>query len=682
MFHSSRSPLGFFSALVIVAPIFLAAVAQYIRVYQPIWIGRGEPADRAAAILFGGALALWLVALVMNRAQIDTRLNESDSTPTPARPAPTRGVIVSVIALAFFTFVLSGDNTFTQENILVWVLTIVVFFYAFWEPEKSWSEWRAWLGQARGFAEGIRLSPRVLVFGAILLLGAFLMFYNLDAIPAEMTSDHAEKIFDVNDVLQGARPIFFGRNTGREPLQFYLVAAFVELTKRSLDFYALKWITALLGWLVIPGAYLLARELFDDEVALWTAAFVAISQWHIAISRMGLRYPLAPVFIAPMLYFLIRALKHQRRNDFLLAGLMLGLGLHGYSTFRVAIPLAIFLIAFVPIIARKIVLIDVKRFAINIGLMFALALIIFMPLARYSFDHPDLFWYRALTRVSGAERSLPSDLIGTLAENFWNAGLMFNWEGENAWPTSVPGDPALDYISGGLFLLGVAFALYRAIRFREWTYALVLLLVAALLLPSALSIAFPNENPSFVRAGGAIPVVFILPALAITYATRALRQSLPRVLVLIVVIIFFGLALRANFLRYHRDYDLNYRRSSWNSSEVGAVMRAFAESVGAMDNVWIVAYPHWLDTRNVGINAGRIGWSNLVDKADQAAAHASISGNKLYLLSPQDRVNLTRLQEIFPEGQVRVLQSQSPNKDAILFFVPGANESLLPLVPK
>jgi len=397
---------------------------------------------------------------------------------------------------------------------------------------------------------------------------------------------------------------------------------------------------------------------------------------------MGLRYPLAPVFLAAMLYFLIRALKHHRRNDFLLAGVMLGLGLNGYSTFRIAIPLAIFLPAFLPIIAPKIAPRDGKQFAINIGLMFALAFVICLPLARYSFDHPDQFWYRALTRVSGAERALPTDLVGTFAENLWNAALMFNWEGENAWPTSVPGDPALDYISGGLFLLGVAFALYRAMRFREWTYALVLLLIAALLLPSAASIAFPNENPSFVRAGGAIPVVFILPALALTYATRALRQSLPRALALIVVIIFFGLALRANFLRYHRDYDLNYRRSSWNASEVGAVMRAFAASVGEMDNVWIVAYPHWLDTRNVGINAGRIGWSNLLDTADQAAAHANSGGNKLYILSPQDRANLTRLQEIFPEGQLRVLQSQSPNKDAILFFVPGANESLPPLVPK
>jgi hypothetical protein len=679
MTNSSRSPLRFFSAFAIIAPIFLAAIAQYIRIYQPTWIGRVAPPDRAAAILFGGALVLWLIALAMNRAQIETRLNESDPAPAPARPAPTRGVIVSVMALALFTFILSGDNTFTQENVLVWALTLAVFLYAFWEPPKNW---RVWWAQARGWTEGIRISPRALLFGAILLLGAFLMFYQLDAVPVEMTSDHAEKIFDVNDVLKGARPIFFARNTGREPLQFYLVAAFVELTNRSLDFNALKWITALLGWLVIPGAYLLARELFDDDVALWTAAFVATSQWHITISRMGLRYPLAPVFIAPMLYFLIRALKHQRRNDFLLAGVMLGLGLHGYSTFRVAIPVAIFVLAFAPMIARNLAPRDGKQFAINVILMFALALIIFMPLARYSFDHPDLFWYRALTRVSGAERALPTDLIGTFAGNLWNAALMFNWEGENAWPTSVPGDPALDYISGGLFLLGVAFALYRIIRFREWVHALVLLLIVALLLPSAASIAFPNENPSFVRAGGAIPVVFILPALALTYATRALRQALPRALIVIVVVIFFGLALRANFLRYHRDYDLNYRRSSWNSAEVGAVMRAFAESVGETDNVWIVAYPHWLDTRNVGINAGRIGWSNLVDNADQAAAHANSGGNKLYILSPQDRANLTRLQEIFPEGQLRVLQSQSPNKDAILYFVPSANESLPPLIPK
>ena len=54
--------------------------------------------------------------------------------------------------------------------------------------------------------------------------GAYFRYAQLDAIPPEMTSDHVEKLLDVNDVLQGKYRVYFERNTGREPLQFYLAA--------------------------------------------------------------------------------------------------------------------------------------------------------------------------------------------------------------------------------------------------------------------------------------------------------------------------------------------------------------------------------------------------------------------------------------------------------------------------
>ncbi len=54
-----------------------------------------------------------------------------------------------------------------------------------------------------------------------------------------------------------------------------------------------------------------------------------------AISRVGLRFPLSPLFVAPVLYYLLRGFRTGRRNDFLLAGLFQGIGLYGYSTIRI-----------------------------------------------------------------------------------------------------------------------------------------------------------------------------------------------------------------------------------------------------------------------------------------------------------------------------------------------------------
>jgi len=71
--------------------------------------------------------------------------------------------------------------------------------------------------------------------------------------------------------------------------------------------------------------------------------FAGIAYWPNVISRVALRFALYPAFFAPTLYFLIRGLKRKRWNDFLFAGIFLGLGLHGYSPFRI-VPFVVILV--------------------------------------------------------------------------------------------------------------------------------------------------------------------------------------------------------------------------------------------------------------------------------------------------------------------------------------------------
>ncbi len=236
---------------------------------------------------------------------------------------------------------------------------------------------------------------------------------------------------------------------------------------------------------------------------------------------MGLRFPLTPVFIAPLMYFLFRALKYQRRNDFLIAGLFLGAGLYGYNAFRIAPILVGVFVVLWALATRQFN----RRFAINCVLMFGLAFVVFVPLARYASEHPADFSYRMATRLIGEDdiriKGNPVEIFG---ENLVAAMAMFNWTGDRAWPNSL-GDPALDFISAGLFLLGLMWATYRTLRYREMAYAFVLIGIAILVLPSALSIAFPQENPSVVRVGGAIPFVFIVTALPLAWLEKVIARK-------------------------------------------------------------------------------------------------------------------------------------------------------------
>ncbi len=656
--------------------IVAAAVGQYAHTYARN--------DRAALVLFVAALVMWVIAIGARDAAIGTRIDQTAPAPTLAPPRVSPVFAVLAVLLAAVTFLASNENAFTLDNVAPWLVSVALFFYALWEPERSWSEWQTWLrgrwqALRSGGSNGFHIPARYLLLGGILLLGWFFYFYDLDGVPGEMDSDHAEKILDVNDVVNNdLHPIFFERNTGREPLEFYMIAALVKYGNHPIDHMALKLVTATMGLLVIPGTFLFARELFDDDVALLAAALVAVSKWPITIARMGLRFPFTPVFVAPMVYFLVRALKYQRRNDFLMTGLFLGAGLFGYNAFRIA-PVLVVTFLGLWLVMGKVKRAELPRFLLNSLLAGALALIIFVPLLRYSVDHPDKLWYRVLTRISSEEQSLPSNVATVLGKNLLTAGLMFNWTGDRAWPNSIPGDPALDYVSGGLFLFGIAYAVYRLVRFREHSFAFVLAGLAVLLLPTALAIAFPNENPSNVRAGGAIPFVFLVTALPIAWTVRAVRVNLSPSLGALLAVLLVAVIARVNYVRYFRDFHQNYMEQSWNSDDVARVIRGFVDTVGDYDHAYIMLYPHWVDTRNVAINMGKIGWEQTLPNADAAEAQKLDGMNKLYVLNMQDLNNLTRLQEIFPNGQMRTFHARVPGHDFILWYVPGTiapNDSL------
>ncbi len=648
--------------------VIIAAIAQYQHTYLAN--------DGISRIMFAVALALWIVALVMSRTAVGTRIDETAAPSTALAPRflPVFALLAGVLAL--ITFLTSDENTFTLDNVGTWILSIALSLYAFWEPEKSANDWQIWLRDRwallkSSWNSGLRVPFEAVLLAAVLLVGWFFYFNNLDAVPGEMDSDHAEKVLDVNDIVNNEfRPIFFERNTGREPLEFYLIAALVELGNHPIDHMALKLVTATVGFLVIPATFLLARELFDRDVAFLAAALVAVSKWPITIARMGLRFPFTPIFIAPLVYFLIRACKYQRRNDFLMTGLFLGAGLFGYNAFRMA-PVLVLAVLWLWLVMGKVKRNELGRFFANGLLAVLLAFIVFVPLFRYSIDHPGDFWYRVLTRVGGAEQPMPEDVAGVLGNNMLNAALMFNWTGDQAWPNSIPGDPALDYVSGGLFLFGVVYALYRMIRFRERAYALLLVGLVVMLLPTALAIAFPIENPSNARAGGAIPFVFMVAALPIAWILRSVKANWSPLAAAALAVLLLAVIARVNYVRYFSDFNASYLEHSWNSSQVAGVIRGFADTVGDFDHAYIMLYPHWIDTRNVAINMGKIGWDQTLPNADAAAALKPDGMNKLFVLNPQDQNNLARLQDIFPNGQLRTFHSQTLGHDFVVWYVPG-----------
>jgi hypothetical protein len=606
-----------------------------------------------------------------------------------ARPFTLRvwlaGPVLIASAAAFWT---AGGNRFRTLGVMAWVIAVAGWLAMAWEGSVTDALAGWWTRLQSAWREGrfhLRFSRGMILLLGILVVGAYFRYYRLPSIPPEMTSDHVEKLLDVGDiVLHEQYKIFFERNTGREPLQFYLAFLTLKLFGTGLTHLTLKIGVAAAGLLMLPFIYLLGREIEDEAFGLLAALLAAISYWAVAISRVGLRFPFTPLFVAPTLYFLLRGVRRGTRNDFLLAGLALGVGLYGYSTIRV-LPLAV-LAAPVWFALWPQKNASRVRLAVNTALLFATTLVVFLPLFRYSTQRPDLFWERTLTRLSDTEQQLPGSPLGIFLSNNWNAAIFFNYGGEHgAWANTILEIPALDMVTGALFVFGAAYVMARFVARRDKVAGFLLLSMPILALPSTLALAFPRENPSFVRLGGLIPVVMVIAAYPLWLIFKQLRTRLPgRVAgwasAGALVVIAGGAAALTHDLYFAR-YAEQYRLAAQNASEIGAVIRAFAHSVGTYDTAYVRPYPHWTDTRAVGMYAGDFERDYAIREEDLARPQSDPRA-KLFILNRYDFTTrpdgqsptLPLLRQLYPDGKLSVYHSAIPYHDFLMYFVPGVED--------
>jgi Dolichyl-phosphate-mannose-protein mannosyltransferase len=613
----------------------------------------------------------WLVWASHKREWVPADLPEAEERPEDYR-VRSRWLYIS-LPLALAAFLTLGGNRFTTLNVILWVLAIICTILAFWQGESPIWGWWKWLKGHLHLPWKVSISAWTLLVLAVIALVVFFRAYRLTQVPPEMVSDHAEKLLDVWDVLHGKTSIFFPRNTGREAIQMYLTAGIIQLLHTGYTFLSLKIGTVLAGLLTLPYLYLLGKELGNRRVGLLAVLFAGIGYWPNVISRIGLRFPLYPLFVAPTLYYLIRGMRTSNRNDFILAGLALGIGLHGYTPIRI-LPLVVLVAVGLYLLhpqARS------KRLQMVSGLLVLIlvSLIVFLPLLRFALEYPTLFDFRALSRLGTTERPLPGSAILIFINNFWNASIMYFWSDGNVWVHSVTDSPALDLISAALYLLGVFLLLFRYIRQRTWQDLFLLLSVPLLMLPSILSLAFPDENPELNRAAGALVPVFLIVAIALDGLMSAVEVQNPSRVGsslawgMSLILVFF--AAVGNYDLVFNQYQRAYELSAWNTSEMGKVIHDFGDMYGGTNNAYVVPYPYWVDTRLVGMIAGDP-TRDFAIPPDQIAETLNFPQPKMFLLNPEDQSDLNLLHQLFPQGTVSNYESKV-GKNFYIYMVPAAS---------
>jgi 4-amino-4-deoxy-L-arabinose transferase-like glycosyltransferase len=100
-----------------------------------------------------------------------------------------------------------------------------------------------------------------------------------------------------------------------------------------------RLMSAVLGAVTVVGIYLLVRTLFDVRTALAAAFVLATFPPHIHFSRLALSHIGDAAVGAFLLAFYVRALKDNRRADWVLAGITLGLSQYFFESGRLFYPL-------------------------------------------------------------------------------------------------------------------------------------------------------------------------------------------------------------------------------------------------------------------------------------------------------------------------------------------------------
>ncbi len=605
------------------------------------------------------------------------------------------------------TYFLTAGNLFTLAGTLTWMASIACWLIGFAErsPRQLYRDSlkgiRRFPGKARRwFTSTARQEwPWIAALVVIIGLGAVFRFYRLDAIPNEMTSDHVEKLLDSYDVSQGIYHVFFTRNGGREAIQFYLVALASKLFGTGMSFLTLKLVSALEGLALIPLIIVLGRELVDRETGYIGGGLAAVSWWHTALSRLALRIVLTPPVFTLILVCLIRGIRTGRRKAWLWAGVWMGVGVYAYQALRMAPfaaaaalgcavggPLIQMIGARIKndsAVAQKetIALRIAQKQLTNFVLAGMVSLVFFVPMLRVWHDYPDQLWNRVINRTTASEVDIPGAPLAIFAENYQNALLMFNKQGDAAWISAVPGEPMLDRVTGALFIVGVLAWLVRLWQRRDPADVFAVLAVMIMLLPSALAIAFPIENPSATRASGVIPIIFLWAAWPLALLIQqwgskgnpaTLKASAAAGVVLAGAVIGW-----LNFRTYFIDFAESYRRAALNPSEVAAAVRETVGDDGSLEGVWLQGWPFWHDYRAIGIEAGDIRFSNAIldvtmlgDLLDTQPGYFS-ARPLVFIVHPSDIEALTLLNETFEGGETRYYRSDIDGRDFILFVVPG-----------
>ena len=401
---------------------------------------------------------------------------------------------------------------------------------------------------------------------AVVFLAAALRLVALNQVPASLDWDEVAIGWNAKTIWHTRRdeygtllPLSF-KSFGdfKAPAYIYLTAPVVGLL--GMNAFSVRLLSALAGSFSVALIYFIAQELFKKNpvtrnsklVALISALLLAVTPWHLLMSRPAFEPNLALFFILAGTWLF---LKGTRKGKFLLlSAVFFAAAFYSYHSPKIFLPP--FLLGLGLIFRHQLFNRKIKTWSIVATI---LGLLLLMPLAK------DLLTSQSGARFQGTSifytgegesKPLSFSLVGEMAKNYlvhFSPGFLFSG-GDDIPRVQMEKVGPLLIIQAPFLLWG----LWQVFGQRRKTWAKVLLLW---LFVGPLPAAIGFEAPHPIRAFQLLPVLTIVTALGLVQVKKVKLEILAA-LALLVNAAFFSYRYFTAYPVYSApDFQYGYREA-------------------------------------------------------------------------------------------------------------------------
>lgn len=423
-------------------------------------------------------------------------------------------------------------------------------------------------------------STVILLF--IVVLGTFLRFFQLSQNPPSLTWDEAAWGYNAFSLLHTGGdefgkplPLSYLESFGDFKPTLYAYLSIVPVALFGLNEFSTRFVSAFFGACTVLITYFLAKRIFFSsenrgKYALLSAFFLAISPWHINLSRAAFEANLATFFIVSGVWLFLAGI--QKRKWFLVfSAISFACSLYTFNTSRVVVPILV--IVLVVIFSKKLYAQRSQAIiAAVVGVCVLLPLIpfLFSPQAQLRYKEVNIFSDAGPVNVANEHRSnnhnawwsgildnrrvfYAREYVKHYFDNLNPSFLFIKGDGNPKFSTQRVGEM---YFFDAFFLVAGTLLLFR--RREGYWYVLPLWFLLGII-PAATA----RETPHALRIETVLPVPQVLVAYGVVQVVGYVSKMsfLRRKYLRFGLIGGFSLLLFLNVASYLHDYYTHYPKA-------------------------------------------------------------------------------------------------------------------------